>query len=246
MTTEGGRSFRLLHLDRCLCAIDKPSGIMVHRSNKGSDREFVLQALRDQLGQRVWPAHRLDRATSGVLLFALDAETARALGEAFMARRVAKSYLAVTRGWTAQGGMIDHPLARHRRVEARRALTRYRRLATCELPIPVPPHPSARYSLIEARPETGRRHQLRRHFKHISHHLIGDTTYGDGRHNRVFRQHLGCHRLLLHASRLELDHPVDGTRLVLHAPLGGEFARVACELFGGVEAGPGTAVTGSV
>jgi tRNA pseudouridine65 synthase len=225
-------SFELLLRDEWLCAVNKPTGIMVHRSSIGTDREFVMQNLRDQIGQRVWPVHRLDRATSGVLLFALDPETARELGQAFMDRRVDKRYLAVVRGWTEERGTVDHPLARHKHAEPREARTRYERLATCELPIPVGGFETARYSLLEAMPETGRRHQIRRHLKHMSHHLIGDTTYGDGRHNRFFRQHLACHRMLLHASRLELEHPRAGGRLRLEAPLAGEFARVAEDVFG--------------
>lgn len=225
-------SFEILLRDEWLCAINKPTDIMVHRSAIGTDREFVLQKLRDQLGQRVWPVHRLDRATSGVLLFALDAETARELGEAFTHRRMNKRYLAVLRGWTEEAGTIDHPLNKHKGAEPRPAITHYRRLATCELPIPVGAHETARYSLIEAKPESGRRHQIRRHCKHISHHLIGDTTYGDGRHNRLFRQHLRCHRMLLHASALEFEHPWDGRRIELAAPLETEFARVAGEAFG--------------
>lgn len=229
---------QILHRDTWLCAIDKPPGILVHRSSIAADREFVMQNLRDQLGQRVWPLHRLDRATSGVLLFALDPETARQLGQAFVDRHVEKRYLAVVRGWTEEAGTIDHPIARHDRAEVREAITHYRRLASCELPIPVGTFETARYSLVEACPETGRRHQIRRHFKHISHHLIGDTTYGDGRHNRLFREHLNCHRMLLHASRLELDHPRDGHRLDLAAPLSGDFARLAVEAFGWKEEPP--------
>lgn len=225
-------AFEILFRDEWLCAIDKPPGIMVHRSPIGTDREFVLQKLRDQIGQRVWPAHRLDRATSGVLLFALDPDTASVLGEAFTRRRVDKRYLAVVRGWTQASGVIEHPLARHRNAEVRDAITHYHRLATCELPIPIGGFDTARYSLVQARPETGRRHQIRRHCKHISHHLIGDTTYGDGRHNRLFREHLDCHRMLLHASRLEFDHPREDRRLALSADLNGDFARLAGEIFG--------------
>jgi len=238
-------SLEILFRDDWLCAVNKPPGIMVHRSRISTDRTFVLQNLRDQLGRRVWPVHRLDRATSGVLVFALDSESARQLGQAFMERRVEKRYRAVVRGWTEEYGVIDHPLARHKQAEPREAGTRYRRLASCELPVPVGGFDTARYALVEASPETGRRHQIRRHFKHISHHLIGDTTYGDGRHNRLFREHLRCHRMLLHASRLVLDHPWEGGQLELVAPLEAEFARVAAEVFGWVEEGSGVRGLGS-
>lgn len=224
-------TLEVLYLDRWLCAINKPVGVMVHRSTLGTDRHFLLQMLRDQLGQKVWPLHRLDRATSGVLLFALDVDTARRVGLAFQERRIDKHYRAVCRGWPDESGLIDHPLARHRQAEARPATTRYRRLAVCELLIPVSGHETARYALVEVCPETGRRHQIRRHFKHLSHHLIGDTTYGDGRHNRLFRQHLRCHRLLLHASRLVLTHPAHGRQLEIEAPPDGDFARIEIELF---------------
>ncbi len=199
---------------------------MVHKSARGDDRQFIMQMLRDQLGQKVWPVHRLDRATSGVLLFALDADAAAAIGRQIMARSVVKRYLAVVRGFTEPGGLIDHPLATGDRRQDQPAQTDFERLATLELPIPIGRYPSARYSLLSVWPRTGRTHQIRRHFKHIFHPLIGDTTYGEGRHNRLFRIEFGCHRLLLHALDLELEHPDSGRALHLHAPLSGEFARI--------------------
>jgi tRNA pseudouridine65 synthase len=207
--------------------------MMVHRSSRSTDGRFIMGLLRDQLGQRVWPIHRLDRATSGVLLFSLDAATAGALGQQVMAREVGKRYLCVVRGFIDDEGVIDHPLQAEGRGPEQEAVTAYRCLARMELPIPIGCYPTARYSLVEARPRTGRMHQLRRHFKHLFHPIIGDTTYGEGRHNRLFRQHLGCHRMLLHASDLELRHPVNGEPLKLHAPLTGEFNALMRQQFSG-------------
>ena len=210
---------QILYRDPWLVAVNKPSGLMVHRSRLNADREVALQQLRNQLGQRVYPAHRLDRATSGVLLFALDSATARGLNLAFTRREPDKRYLAVTRGYTETGGVIDYPLRETRESEPRPAVTHYRRLGRVELPIPVGRYRTARYSLVEVRPETGRMHQIRKHFAHLRHPLIGDTTYGEGRHNRLFREHFGIHRLLLHARQLGLAHPRSGRPLVIHAPL---------------------------
>lgn len=219
----------VIYRDRWLCAIDKPCGLLVHKSSRGTDQRFAMQLLRDQLGQRVWPLHRLDRATSGVLAFALDAETAALVGRQIMARAFDKRYLAVVRGYVDLDGVIDHPLTAEGARPTRAALTRYRRLATMELPVPIGRYPVARYSLVEVCPLTGRTHQIRRHFKHLFHPLIGDTTYGEGRHNRLFRQRFGCHRLLLHAVELELDHPHTGERLDFRAPTAGAFRRIESE-----------------
>lgn len=216
----------IVYQDRWLCAIDKPCDLMVHRSALGTDRHFALQLLRNQLGQRVWPIHRLDRATSGVLMFALDADTAAALGEQMMARQIDKRYLAVVRGYVDDEGLIDHPLLAEGAGEAQAAQTGYRCLARVEWPIAVGRYSTARYSLVEARPLTGRMHQIRRHFKHIFHPIIGDTTYGEGRHNRLFREHFDCHRLLLHASELGFRHPETGQNLTIKAPPTGELQRV--------------------
>ena len=216
----------ILFRDQWLCAIDKPCDLMVHKSRQGSDRVFALQRLRDQLGQKVWPLHRLDRATSGVLLFALDADTAAAVGRQFMARVVDKRYLAVARGFTDPAGRIDYPLANKKNRPEKPARTDYRRLAVMELPVAVGRYNSARYSLLSIQPETGRTHQIRRHFKHIHHPLIGDTTYGEGRHNRLFRQYFGCHRLLLHAVEFQLEHPWSGIKLQIRAPTRGSFRHI--------------------
>lgn len=225
----------IIYRDEQLVAINKPAGLLVHRTNiDRHETRFALQLLRKQLRQRVYPLHRLDKPTSGVLVFALDSETARLLSEQFRNHKVEKSYLALVRGWTDAAGEIDYPLvdgpikaayAEQRNSDKPRpALTRYRTLGRVEQSIPVGRYVSSRYSLIEACPQSGRRHQLRRHFKHIFHPLIGDTTYGDSAHNRMFRDRFDCHRLLLHAARLELLHPVTAVPVQLQAPLDPAFA----------------------
>jgi tRNA pseudouridine65 synthase len=225
----------ILWRDEQIVVIDKPPNLLVHRSEiDRHETRFAIQILRDQIGQRVWPAHRLDRGTSGVLLFGLSAEIASTLGKQFAASTVAKRYLAVVRGHPPLAGSIDHPLSRQRddyefRGErssdaAQPALTHYRRLGDIELPVAVDRYPSSRYALLELEPVTGRRHQLRRHLKHIAHPIIGDATYGKGRHNRYFAEHLGCRRLLLACTQLSFDHPLSGERLQTKAPVSGEFA----------------------
>jgi tRNA pseudouridine65 synthase len=202
----------VLHLDDRVVVVAKPSGLMVHRTNISRDKVFLSEILREQLGQRVWTVHRLDRATSGVLLCALDAETAGELGKQFMAGSVEKRYLAIVRGWIDDEGTIDRPLKHEQRGD-QASITHYRCLARTELDEPVAPHPTARYSLVDLAPETGRRHQLRRHLNGVAHPIIGDVNHGDRRHNRLFRMKFGSHRLLLHAERLAFDHPESGHRV---------------------------------
>lgn len=232
----------LVHRDPWLVAINKPAGLMVHRSVLDRhETRFAVQMLRDQIGQPVYPVHRLDRGTSGLLLFALDKAVLADTARAFETQAVAKRYLAIVRGWPEESGVITHPLKRiaddyefrHEQasVTAQEALTRYRRLATAEVPIAVERYPSTRYALLELCPETGRRHQIRRHLKHIAHPIIGDATYGKGVHNRAFHTHFGCQRLLLACCGLSLSHPVDGRRLDLACSPGADFL-AACTTLG--------------
>lgn len=257
----------ILYRDDDLIAIHKPSGLLVHRSPIAAHEErFAVQLLRDQIGRRVFPAHRLDRGTSGVLLFALERDTAARLATLFETRQVAKRYLAIVRGHPPAEGEIDHaltrrldPIERSRGMgagnrpgrpplpedieqadsaataesdggptgsTAQPALTRFRRLATAELPHQVDRYPSSRYALLELEPESGRRHQLRRHLKHIAHPIIGDATYGKGRHNRLFQHLFGSSRLLLACTTLTLPHPRTGIRLTIRASPAGDFLNV--------------------
>jgi tRNA pseudouridine65 synthase len=220
------RDIAILHADEALVAVDKPPGLLVHRSGLADGEDDVLvDRVRRATGRMLFPIHRLDRATSGVVLFAADRQLAGALGAEFMARRVDKRYLSVCRGWPDPEGLIDHPLDAPGMPEKKPARTAWTRLGTAELPIPVGRYPSVRLALVEARPETGRYRQIRRHFKHASHHLIGDTSHGDGRHNRFARMHLGVHRLLLHAWGIRLAHPATGVPIAIHAPPDAEFRR---------------------
>ena len=218
----------LLYLDEHLVAVDKPAGLAVHRSRLvGADEAYLMDRLRAQVDGPLHAVHRLDRATSGVLLVARDAAVAADLGRQLMARSVDKRYLAVVRGWPAEQGEIDYPLSgASLRGAAKPALTRWRRLATVEVPLPLGRYAQQRYALLEVAPETGRYRQIRRHFHHVSHHLLGDTSHGRGDHNRLIRQHYGVHRLLLHAWRLALVHPRTQRPLQLQAPLDAAWERL--------------------
>jgi tRNA pseudouridine65 synthase len=193
--------------------------------------ETLLAMLRKHEGAVVHAIHRLDRPVSGINLFTTDRKLLVSVSEQFEQRLVRKTYLAVVRGWPEQDGVISHPLLpprdeRKPASAAREAVTRFERLATVETPFPVAPYTTSRYSLLALYPETGRRHQLRMHMKHFSHHLIGDTSYGRGEHNRLFREQFDCRRLLLHSWSLEFHHPVTGQPLRLTAPLDESFSRV--------------------
>ena len=221
----------VLFCDDWLAVVDKPAGLMVHDSRLArGETEFAADRLRAQFGRPIFLVHRLDRATSGCLLLAFDRDTASALGKVLMSRDVEKAalekdYLAVCRGWPEERFTIDHPLdGGPGKPQKKPALTEFVRLATCELPVPSPGFETSRYALLRARPLTGRFRQIRRHLKHASHHLIGDTSHGDGRHNRTFRM-LGIHRMLLHAERLAFAHPRTGQRLDVRAAPDAEFAR---------------------
>ena len=208
---EPGRpALAVLFRDADYIAVAKPSGLLVHRTALAGSREAALQQLRDQLGRRVYPVHRLDRATSGVLVFGLSSEAASRLAEAVRGHRVAKRYLAVVRGWTEPAGCIDRPLRPAEGGEPRPAHSCYRRLATVELPVAVSRYPTSRYARVAVCPLTGRRHQIRRHLASVAHPVVGDTTHGDGRHNRMFRERFGLHRLALHAQWMGFRQPLTG------------------------------------
>lgn len=226
---------RLIHRDDHLLAVHKPAGLLVHRSPiDRHETAFALQYARElNGGEHVYPVHRLDRPTSGLLLFARDPDTAGALGRAFMAGEVRKTYLAMVRGWTPARGVIDEPLrdkAMDRRDSAeqvmREAMTRYERLAVTEIPVAIEGYASSRYSLVELQPETGRQHQLRRHLQYISHPIIGDTNYGRTRHNHYFAARFGEGRLMLAATALSFRHLVTGEAVTLTAAPEASFLRV--------------------
>lgn len=223
----------LLYLDDRMVVVDKPSGLLVHRSPiDRHETRFAMQVVRDQLGRRVYPVHRLDKGTSGALVFALDPEAAKILSQAFATRGAAKTYVALVRGWPEAEGSIDRPLAAvaderigPQSLAPRPAATMFRRLATYEIPVRVDRYPTSRYALVELSPQTGRRHQLRRHLAGASHPIVGDSTYGKGRHNRLFAERFGVRRLLLACTRLEFPAaPGRNAPLRVDAPLAPEFA----------------------
>lgn len=231
----------VIYQDEYIVAVNKPSGLLVHRSPiDRHETRFALQLVRDQVGQRVYPVHRLDKPTSGVLLFALSPDIARNVSAQMTSHRVAKTYHAVVRGYCPEAGDVDHAIRdrpdkiadrdRTRERPALEALTRYRRLATAEIPFAVDRYPRSRYSLVELKPLQGRKHQLRRHMKHLGYPIIGDANYGKGVHNRFFQEQYRCHRLLLACTGMGLLHPVSGQRLLLAAPVGDDFYRVLVAL----------------
>ena len=216
----------ILYQDDDLVAINKPHGLLVHRTGIAADaEEFALQLLRNQLGQKVYAAHRLDRKTAGVLLFALNKPTEVALQQMFMQGLMDKHYLAIVRGFTPPQQDIDYPL-RKENGTLQQAFTSYTTLAQTELPVAFGGHATSRYSLVMANPKTGRMHQLRKHFKHVFHPIIGDRTHGCNKQNKLFVQQWAFDTMLLHARTLQFIHPVSKQPMLISANLQPEFARM--------------------
>lgn len=228
--------------DEYFVAVNKPAGMLVHRSWLDKhETQFVMQTLRDQIGQHVFPLHRLDRPTSGVLMFALSSEVASQVMPMFANHEMNKTYHAIVRGWIEESGRLDYDLKveldkiadKHssKEKEAQQAITDYRPIAQTEIPFSTGKFATTRYCLMELKPLTGRKHQLRRHMAHLRHPIVGDTTHGDGKHNKLFRQVYDSQRLLLHASNIEFIHPYTTEKVSISAKLDQTWLRI-CDEFG--------------
>ena len=217
MNLANNTPFSIIHEDEHLIAIHKPSGILVHRTRISEDTVFVLQLLRDQVGYHIYPVHRLDRMTSGVLIFGKTKEAASSLSKLFREQEITKTYLAVVRGHLADTGTIDYPLARSPAHQKQPAISDYRTLDQTEIPHAISRYPTSRYSLMEIQPKTGRFHQIRRHFAHLRHPVIGDRPHGDCKHNKYLREKLGIATMLLHAMSISFLHPHTLNRVIIHS-----------------------------
>lgn len=216
----------ILFRDEHLIAINKPHGLLVHRSSIAADAdEFAIQLLRDQIGMKVNPVHRIDRKTGGVLLFAFNKDVEIAMQQQFMENKVNKKYLAIVRGHTPDTEEIDYPL-RKENGTLQDAFTAYTTLYRAELPVPFGAHSTSRYSLVEVIPQTGRMHQIRKHMAHVFHPIIGDRTHGCNKQNKLFTEKWEMNTMLLHASQLSFGHPVTPENVVINALLQDEFKRV--------------------
>jgi tRNA pseudouridine65 synthase len=219
-------SLEILYKDEHIVAINKPHGLLVHRTKMAADAtEFALQQLRDQLGQPVYPAHRIDRKTGGILLFALNEAVNKQLQILFAERKISKTYLSIVRGFSEDEGEIDYPLVSES-GKIQESKTTYHTLAKAELNVPFGKHSTSRYSLVEVVPETGRMHQIRKHLAHILHPIIADRSHGCNKQNRLFKEKWAMDTMLLHAWKLSFDHPITSKRIEIKAELQSEFARM--------------------
>lgn len=211
----------ILYEDDALIAINKPAALLVHRTKISEDTIFALQLLRNQIGQHIYPIHRLDRATSGVLLFGKTSAAAAQISEQMRAKAIQKQYVAIVRGYLPEKGTIDYPLVNKDKIHlpAQEAITHYTRLDQTEMKFAVNRYPTSRYSLVSIKIETGRKHQIRRHFAHIRHPILGDKKHGDCKHNKYFAENFGLQQMMLHAESMNCKHPVTKKDIRIEAPV---------------------------
>jgi tRNA pseudouridine65 synthase len=223
----------ILYEDENLIAINKPSGLLVHRTSIAAEETvFAVQLLRDQIGQRVSPVHRLDRPTSGVLLFSKNEQILPLMKAQFMDRTVQKSYLAIVRGIPqVYEALIDYPLTTERSNKKQEARTTYKVIAEAEIPFDTTGrYPTSRYALLELKPETGRTHQIRRHLAHLRHYILGDKKHGDNKQNQFFEKQFGLGNLLLHAKTLTIQLPNTSDSISIQAKIPLHFEKICKEL----------------
>jgi tRNA pseudouridine65 synthase len=215
----------VLYQDQFLIAINKPHGLFVHKTGLTDEKDvFAIQLLRDQIGQQVFPVHRLDRKTSGVLLFALNRKMISPFSLLFENKSIAKKYHAIVRGYTEAEGVIDYALTNDK-GKIQDAITHYKTIEKVEVPYALGKYTSQRYSLVEVKPETGRMHQIRKHFAHILHPIIGDRPHGCNKQNKFFKEQWDITTMMLHATELSFIHPVTEINLTIKADLSPEILK---------------------
>ena len=215
----------ILFQDPYIVVINKPHHLLVHASPIARNaEEFAIQILRDQIGQKVYPVHRLDRKTSGVLIFALDKTTNAVLTQQFTEKNVEKTYWAIVRGFAPKELFIDYPLSKDNGV-LQDAQTSIKTLAYAEINVPFGKHNTSRYSLIEAKPLTGRMHQIRKHLAHILHPIIADRPHGCNKQNKLWLEKFNHNTMLLHAQSVKFMHPIHQTPMEINAPLSHDFLK---------------------
>tara|TARA_R110002012_G_scaffold99980_1_gene238290 strand:- start:79805 stop:80503 length:699 start_codon:yes stop_codon:yes gene_type:complete len=218
-------SLEVIYRDEHIIAINKPHGLLVHRTKIATETDlFALQLLRDQIGQKVYPVHRIDRKTSGILLFALSEEVNSSLTAVFRNQKIEKTYWAIVRGFTDSEGTIDYPL-RKENGQVQEATTHYQTLAQTEIDVPLGKFETSRYSLLEVEPKTGRMHQIRKHLAHIDHPIIADRPHGCNKQNKLFKEKWSMDSMLLHAKEVKFKHPVSGDVVHIKANISSEFDR---------------------
>ncbi len=218
-------ALEIIYQDEQIVAVNKPHGLLVHRSKIANDAdEFALQILRDQLGMKVYPVHRIDRKTSGILLFALNPEMERQLNHLFATQAIKKEYLAIVRGFIAEKGTVDYPLKKEN-GKLQEAVTHYQLLQQTEIAVPLGKHETSRYSLVKVIPETGRMHQIRKHLAHINYPIIGDRPHGCNKQNKLFKEKWEMDKMMLHASKMNFLHPDTEEIVNIEAKLTEDFQR---------------------
>jgi tRNA pseudouridine65 synthase len=205
----------------------KPHHLLIHRTDWAAHDD---DNLRDRLLVDGWagadgflqPVHRLDRPTSGLVIFARTADAHGQLHKLFLDRLVAKSYFALIRGWLPEPAMtVDKPLPTSHSPEPKPARTRMEELERLECDFAMTRYPTTRLSLIRCTPETGRFHQIRLHLKHLRHPILGDTAHGDRAHNRWLRNSPHPFVLMLHAGALQFE--LNGEQHGFSAPFSPEM-----------------------
>ncbi len=216
-------TLEIVYQDDFLIVINKPNGLLVHKSKYANEaNEYAVQVLRDQVGTKVWPCHRIDRKTSGVLVFTLNQEMNSLIQQQFANSQINKTYWAIVRGYTDDDGSIDYALTNDK-GKTQEAITRYKTIKRSEIPLALGKHNTSRYSLVEVYPQHGRMHQIRKHFAHISHPIIGDRPHGCNKQNRLFKQQWNVTNMMLHAKELEINHPYTNHTIHFSASLSESF-----------------------
>ncbi len=221
---------QIIYQDEFMVVINKPHGLLVHRSPIAADaEEFAMQILRDQLQQKVFPVHRIDRKTSGLLLFGLSSEAAKKIQAHLENNETQKTYLAIVRGYFPDAIEVDHPLTNDK-GKTQDAFTSFKTLKRTKLDIPFGKFTTSRYSLIEAYPKTGRMHQIRKHLNHLRYPIIGDRPHGCNKQNRLFKEQWNMTTMLLHAQKITIKHPYTNNTMRLEAPLFETFSEMITTL----------------